>query len=123
MNGVLVHTILKSMFLILDLRLDADVDLAVLIFRGAQFEEAAEKRRPLQDERREEEVEADAAVTVALQERHEKAEANEHHHVDILENCSGRGGGGGMKYNYTCHELSRSIDLRSSSVVGLRHGG
>ena len=50
-------------------------------------EEALHERGPLQGEGCDQEVEADAAEAVALQEGHEEAEADEDHHVHILETC------------------------------------
>ena len=50
-------------------------------------EEALTQRGPLQDDGGDEEVDGHGAVTVALQERHQKAEADEHHDVHVLEHC------------------------------------
>ena len=40
---------------------------------------------PLQNDRRDQEIERDGAVTVLLQEGHQEAETDKHHHVYILE--------------------------------------
>ncbi|TNN37584.1 hypothetical protein EYF80_052257 [Liparis tanakae] len=61
--------------------LHPDVDLASV----HAVEEALHERGPLQGEGRHQEVEAHAAEAVALQEGHEEAEADEDHHVHVLE--------------------------------------
>ena len=48
-------------------------------------EEALAERRPLQNDGRNEEIERHGAVAVTFQERHQEAETDEHHHVNILE--------------------------------------
>ena len=54
------------------------------------MDEAAGEDRPLYDDGRDEKVVADAAEAVALEEGHEEAEADEDHHVDVLEHCETR---------------------------------
>ena len=49
------------------------------------MEEALHESGPLQGEGRNEEVEAHTAEAITLQEGHEKTEANEDHHMHILE--------------------------------------
>lgn len=49
------------------------------------MEEALHERGPLQRESSNQEVESHATETIALQEGHEEAEANEDHHMHILE--------------------------------------
>lgn len=51
------------------------------------MEEALHECGPLQRKGGNQEVESHAAETVALQEGHEEAEANEDHHMYILETC------------------------------------
>ncbi len=51
------------------------------------MEEALHECCPLQGESCDQEVKANAAETVALQEGHEEAETDEDHHVHILETC------------------------------------
>lgn len=50
-------------------------------------EESLHQRGPLQREGGYQEIEAHAAEAVALQESHQEAEANEDHHMNILETC------------------------------------
>ena len=59
------------------------MDLAVLGF--AHVEEAGHEGGPLEDERRDEEVDPNRSKPVPLQEGHEEPETNKDHHVDILE--------------------------------------
>lgn len=71
----------------------AHVNVALVV----GVEPALHEQRPLDAEGRQQEVEAHRAVTVALQESHEEAEAHEDHHVHILEACgesAARGLGG-----------------------------
>ena len=53
-----------------------------------EVEEAAHQRRPLNDERTDQEVEADTGETVAFEERHQIAEPDEHHDVNVLKHCN-----------------------------------
>lgn len=64
--------------------LHADVDFPSM----HSMEEALHECGPLQREGGDQEVEAHAAEAVALQEGHEEAEANEDHHVHVLETCT-----------------------------------
>lgn len=66
------------------LPLHTDVNLSFM----HSMEEALHECGPLQSEGSDQEVESHAAETVALQEGHEEAEANEDHHVHILETCT-----------------------------------
>ena len=59
---------------------DVDLDLAV-----RQVPEALGEQTPLQAEGGQQQVSSHAAEAVPLQEGHEEAEADEYHHVDILE--------------------------------------
>lgn len=61
--------------------LHADVDFPTM----HSMEEALHECGPLQREGGNQEVEAHAAEAVALQKGHEEAEANEDHHMDVLE--------------------------------------
>lgn len=61
--------------------LHADVDFPAM----HSMEEALHECGPLQREGGDQEVEAHAAEAVALQEGHEEAEANEDHHMHVLE--------------------------------------
>ena len=60
---------------------DVDVDLGAV---PAVVESLAQSG-PLQHDRRDQEIERDGAVTVLLQEGHQEAETDKHHHVYILE--------------------------------------
>lgn len=64
--------------------LHPDMDLASM----HTMEKALHECGPLQGKGCNQEVEADAAEAVALQEGHEEAEADEDHHVHILETCT-----------------------------------
>ena len=64
-------------------RFDVDLDHVVV-----EVEEAAHQRRPLNDERTDQEVEADTGETVAFEERHQIAEPDEHHDVNVLKHCN-----------------------------------
>lgn len=66
-----------------DVPLHPDVDLASM----HTVEKALHERGPLQGEWCDKEVEAHAAEAIALQEGHKEAEADEDHHVHILETC------------------------------------
>ena len=68
---------LRAFFNLLD---DVDLYLAVV-----HVQEAAHQERPLEDEGGNQHVQAHGAIAVTLQERHQETEANEDHHVDILE--------------------------------------
>ena len=48
-------------------------------------EQTSHYQSPLQHETRYQHVQSHAAVPVALQEGHEEAKADKHHHVNILE--------------------------------------
>ena len=48
-------------------------------------EVAADERGPLDGDGRQQHVDAHGAVAVALEERHQEAEADEDHHVHVLE--------------------------------------
>lgn len=61
--------------------LHPNVDLASM----HAVEEALHERGPLQGEGCDQEVEADAAETIALEEGHEEAETDEYHHMHVLE--------------------------------------
>lgn len=63
----------------------SNVDLAAVVHA---MEEALHERGPLQGKGCDQEVEAHTAEAVALQEGHEEAEANEDHHMHILETCT-----------------------------------
>lgn len=78
---VCVHSYMRTVFA---LPLHPDVDLASV----HTVEEALHERGPLQGEGCDQEVEAHAAEAVALQEGHEEAEADEDHHVHVLETCT-----------------------------------
>ena len=52
---------------------------------------------PLEDKGCNEEVEAYAAKSIALQERHQKTETDENHDMDILEHCRKKKKGGGAE--------------------------
>ena len=65
----------------------ADGELALM-----QMQHATEQHGPLDHKRGNEHVEADAAVAVLAQEGHEEAEADEDHHVHVLEHCKQSGG-------------------------------
>lgn len=58
---------------------DVDLDLAMIQVPNALHEEA-----PLQAKRSQQQVDANAAEAVLLEERHQEPEANENHDVDIL---------------------------------------
>ena len=49
------------------------------------MDEAADDERPLDADHAHQEVEADAAEAVALEERHQEAETKEEHDVHVLE--------------------------------------
>lgn len=66
--------------------LHSDVDFSSM----HAMEEALHKGGPLQGERCDQEVEAHTAEAVALQECHQEAEANEDHHMHVLEACMHR---------------------------------
>ncbi len=66
-----------------DSRDDVDDDLAAV-----HMEETLHQRRPLDDEGRDEQVVADAREAVALEERHQVPEPDEHHDVHVLEHCN-----------------------------------
>ena len=51
------------------------------------MEETSDQDCPLDHNGREEQVVTDATEAIALQERHQEAEADEDHHVHILEHC------------------------------------
>lgn len=59
------------------------MDLLVPISLNCLFEESNDEQRPLNGEHDQKEGEADSAVAVLLQEGHQVAEANEHHHGDV----------------------------------------
>ena len=51
------------------------------------MEEAIAQDGPLDIEGSDEEVEPDSAEPIPLEERHQEAEPDEHHDVDILKHC------------------------------------
>ena len=63
---------------------DGDVDDAVVQMQNP----AAGERGPLQNEGSDQHVETDAAETVPLEKRHQKTKADEHHHVNVLKDCT-----------------------------------
>lgn len=65
--------------------LHSDGDLASVRVQGV--EPALHEQSPLQAEGGDQEVEAHAAKTVALQEGHEESKPNEDHDMDVLETC------------------------------------
>ena len=62
-----------------------DVDLDGRLSLGEFPDETVGQRGPLQNEGGQQKVEPDAAKPVALEERHEKPETDEHHDVNVLE--------------------------------------
>lgn len=64
--------------------LHPDVDLASM----HAVEEALHQRGPLQGKGSDQEVKAHTAEAVALQEGHKEAEADEDHHMYVLETCT-----------------------------------
>ena len=53
-----------------------------------EVEEPVHQDGPLDGQTRDQEVESNGSEPVLLQESHEEAEANEDHHVDVLEHCN-----------------------------------
>ena len=53
-------------------------------------EVAADQRGPLDGDGRQQHVDAHGAVAVPLEERHQEAEADEDHHVHVLEHWRGK---------------------------------
>ena len=70
-------------FLVFGLLGDVDADLAAFQL----VKESLTEGGPLEDDGRDQKVERDGAVAVALQERHQETEADEAHDVDLLEHC------------------------------------
>ena len=53
-----------------------------------QVEQSVDEDGPLEHQAGHQEVDADRAQAVPLQERHQEAEADEYHHVHVLKHCS-----------------------------------
>ena len=53
-----------------------------------EMQESAHESRPLDYERAHQQSDAQTGEHVASHVRHQEAETNEHHHVDILEHCN-----------------------------------
>ena len=51
---------------------------------AVEMKEAVDEREDLDGEGRADHVEGDSGQSVLLEERHQEAEANEDHHVDVL---------------------------------------
>ena len=55
-----------------------------------QVQEPSHYNRPLNNEGCDEEIQPEAAEAVSLQKSHQEAEADEYHHMDILEHWKGK---------------------------------
>lgn len=61
-----------------------DVDFVI---GGHVQDPSTGQRGPLEHKSSDEHVQSNAAEPIALQEGHQKTKTNEHHHVDVLEDC------------------------------------
>ena len=65
--------------------MQAQLDLAAVAANSR--EPPVHQQRPLDDVDGKEKVEADRSEPVALEEGHQEAEPDQHHHVHVLEHC------------------------------------